>query len=275
MMPLNLNDNSYFGEYLTGLFEGDGHIWIASKIIKKRHNPRFCITFHARDLELANFIKLKIGFGFIRNKIRENALVYTVSNIEGLLIVLQFLNNKLRTPKIVQVNKLISWLNLNKDYNLNQQVICTSSLKTSAWLSGFVEANGYFYVRLSQPKNKSRIAFRFSIDQRFLDPVFNESYEFIMTKIAELFESKLKIFQNKLNQKYFRLEISKKSSLILILNYLVKFPLYGVKSLNFLAWKEAISIYLDPEITIEGKIEKIKTIKLNMNTLRADFFKAF
>lgn len=272
LMSLNLNDNSYFGEYLTGLFEGHGHIWIPKKITKKRNNPRFCITFHAKDLKLAEFIKLKIGFGFIRNKVRENAIVYTVSNVEGLLIILQFLNNKMRTPKIIQMNNLITWLNINKNYNLKQQYVCTTDFKLSAWLSGFTEADGCFYIRLSSLKNKSRIAFRFSIDQRLVDPVSNKSYEFIMLKISELFQSKLRIFQNKLNKKYLRLDVSNKSSLNLVFDYFDKFPLYGIKSLNYISWKDAFLIYHDKNNSYDFKIEKIKNIKLSMNNLRNDFF---
>jgi hypothetical protein len=34
-----------FNSYLAGLFEGDGHIWLPNINWKKKHNPRFCITF--------------------------------------------------------------------------------------------------------------------------------------------------------------------------------------------------------------------------------------
>ena len=40
------------GSYLAGLFEGDGHIWV-SKSTEKKHNPRFCITFHQKNMPLA------------------------------------------------------------------------------------------------------------------------------------------------------------------------------------------------------------------------------
>lgn len=103
------NEEELFGSYLAGLFEGDGHIWIPSldTLKKKKHNPRFCITFHIKDLPLANKIKSIIGYGFIRIKNKENACVLTISPLEGLIKIINLINGKLRTPKINQLYLLI------------------------------------------------------------------------------------------------------------------------------------------------------------------------
>jgi hypothetical protein len=77
----------------------------------KKHNPRFCITFHIKDLPLADVILKKIGYGFIRIKSKNNAVVLTVSPIKGLKFIISEISDYLRTPKIYQVNKLIIWLN--------------------------------------------------------------------------------------------------------------------------------------------------------------------
>src|ERR1700692_2010168 len=95
---------NYFGSYLAGLFEGDGHIWIPSNNLMKKHNPRFCITFNKNNLPLAKAILKKIGAGFIRVKTKENAVVLTVSPVKGLIFIISQINNYLRTPKIHQVN---------------------------------------------------------------------------------------------------------------------------------------------------------------------------
>jgi hypothetical protein len=50
----------------------------------------------------------KIGSGFIRNKSKENAVVLTVSPVKGLLFIISQISNYLRTPKINQVNKLLT-----------------------------------------------------------------------------------------------------------------------------------------------------------------------
>jgi hypothetical protein len=61
----NYKDNK-FKEYLAGLFEGDGHIWIQKENQKKKHNPRFCITFSLKNEPLAKKLLELIGSGFIR-----------------------------------------------------------------------------------------------------------------------------------------------------------------------------------------------------------------
>lgn len=267
---MKLNDDSCFGYYLAGLFEGDGHIWVENNQSKKSYNPQFCITFHAKDLPLAEFIKNKIGFGWIRFKIRENAVVYSITNLKGYLLVLQLLNNKLRTPKIHQVNKLINWLNVKHGYNLSKMILCTSNLNDNAWLSGFSEADANFYIRVSQIKNKSRVAFRYSIDQRMLDHVTLESSESFLRDITNLFEARLNTVVRK-HGTYFRIEITSKNSLKHIINYFDKFPLYGKKGLDYDMWKQGYLLYIDGTRLTEDKILQIRKLKLSMNNLRTVF----
>lgn len=267
---MKLNDNFYFGDYLAGLFEGDGHIWVENNQSKNRYNPHFCITFHAKDLPVALFIKNKIGFGWIRHKIRENAVVYGITNLKGYLLILQILNNKLRTPKIHQVNKLIDWLNKNKGYNLNIMVLNTSSLIDNAWLAGFSEADANFYIRVSQLKKKSQVAFRYAIDQRMFDPVTLESSEDFLLKICILFETKLYKTVRK-HGTYFRIHLTSKNSLNHVINYFDKFPIYGIKSLNYYVWRQAFYLYHDDTRMTPDKLAKIKALKLSMNNLRVDF----
>jgi hypothetical protein len=80
------------------LFEGDGHIWIPKpnsggtafpRVSKKRHNPRFCITFNLKDEPLANKFLEIIESGHIRYKTEDNACVLTVSPVKGLKKLIQ------------------------------------------------------------------------------------------------------------------------------------------------------------------------------------------
>jgi hypothetical protein len=64
----------------------------------------------------------------------------------------------MRTPKINQLYKLIDYLN-NKGYNINKYPLDNSSLNYNAWLSGFIDADGHFFVIVSIDENKlKRIA---------------------------------------------------------------------------------------------------------------------
>jgi hypothetical protein len=47
------------------------------------------------------------NYGFIRFKKKEDALVLTISNIEGLLLIINKLNGNLKTPKIDKFYGLI------------------------------------------------------------------------------------------------------------------------------------------------------------------------
>ena len=93
--------------YLAGLFEGGGHIWLPNLNMKKKHNPRFCITFGLKNEPLAKKILEIIEYGHIRYKPKENACVLIVSPVKGLKKIIKLINGQLRTPKIHQLHKLI------------------------------------------------------------------------------------------------------------------------------------------------------------------------
>jgi hypothetical protein len=48
-----------------------------------------------------------IGYGFIRYKPKDNACVLVVSPVRGLRKIIECINGKLRTPKIIQLFGLI------------------------------------------------------------------------------------------------------------------------------------------------------------------------
>lgn len=51
-----VNKKNNTSSYIAGLFEGDGHIWISKDLAKKKHNPRFCITFGLKNEPLVKKI---------------------------------------------------------------------------------------------------------------------------------------------------------------------------------------------------------------------------
>jgi hypothetical protein len=75
--------------------------------MKKKHNPRFCITFGLKNEPLAKKLLEIIGYGHIRYKLNDNACVLIVSPVKGLKKLINLINGELRTPKIHQLHKLI------------------------------------------------------------------------------------------------------------------------------------------------------------------------
>jgi len=165
-------DNSIrFASYITGLFEGDGHIWIPSDNLIKKHNSRFNITFNLKDLPLAEMLlkeistRSKINTGYIRKKVENNACVLTISNIDSLKYIVNLMSPYLRTPKINQVNKLIDWINKKQNRNDKYLILCKNSLDADSWLAGFIDADGSFHIRYTTLSTglKERIAMTFTL----------------------------------------------------------------------------------------------------------------
>ena len=115
-----MNNKSLLNSYLAGLFEGDGHIWLPNNKLKKKHNPRFCITFNMKDAPLAKKLLEIVGYGFIRYKPKNNACVLVVSPVKGLKDIIEYINGELRTPKIIQLHNLIDWINQHHSSNITK-----------------------------------------------------------------------------------------------------------------------------------------------------------
>jgi hypothetical protein len=95
--------NSLFGYYLAGLIEGDGTIIVpkSERSSKDKFNyPSIQIVFHLKDLPLALLIQKNLGHGSISRKKGVNAYIYTVNTFEGLILLVNLINNKFRTNKI-------------------------------------------------------------------------------------------------------------------------------------------------------------------------------
>jgi LAGLIDADG endonuclease len=66
----------------------------------------FALTFNKKELPLANKILeyFKIGHIVMR---KNNSIELRITSIKNLLMVIELINGKLRTPKIDQLHKLI------------------------------------------------------------------------------------------------------------------------------------------------------------------------
>ena len=190
----NVKSNNNFKTYLAGLFEGDGHIWIQNPYMKKKHNPRFCITFGLKNEPLAKKFLDIIGSGFIRYKPKDNACVLVVSPVIGLKKIAYLINGELRTPKIHQLYKLIDWLNKNHSTSIKKLPLKEGDLVNDSWLSGFIDSDGSFSVQHTKVENnakKRKISCRLRIEQRMLDPITGDSYLKVLTNIAEFLNCSL------------------------------------------------------------------------------------
>lgn len=163
------------GYYLSGLIEGDNYIHISNE---KR--VILDITFHIKDKPLAEKLLKFIGKGTIvcRNT---QSVELRFSAFNTLNFIVNIINGKFRIPKIDQLHKLIDWMNKKHSLNIKKLPLHNSSLLKNYWLSGFISADGCFYIRYSL----KQIICKFSFEQRMVYPKTQESYSNIITEICE------------------------------------------------------------------------------------------
>ena len=157
---IGIKFNSKFYSYLAGLIEGDGCFYIpfanSAKVPKnyrdnnnKIISPLITIAFNSKDLPLALLLQKNLNMGQIYKIKGKNAYYYRISNLKNLIKVINLINGYMRTPKINQLYNLIDYINA-RGFNINKLPLDNSSLNSNAWLSGIIEADGHFAVRVSK-----------------------------------------------------------------------------------------------------------------------------
>jgi hypothetical protein len=190
-----------------------------------------------KDKPLAEKLLKIIGFGFIRYKPKNNACVLIISPVKGLKFIIDCINGNLRTPKIIQFYNLIDWINNNHSSNINKLPLKKGDLSKDSWLSGFIDADGNFYIqhtKLEDGAKKRKVSCRLRLEQRKYDPITNNSYNNVLSEICKFLECNLKIRkQSNTNNEYFVITASSRKSLVIILGYFNLFPLYSSKYLDY------------------------------------------
>ena len=276
LMTTLIPSRKQFGAYLAGLWEGDGSIWIPKTFHApsgKRYTPHFSITFHDKDYPLVFALQQIIG-GTIRNKSDNHAYVLTITSINGLENIIYLMNGYLRTPKIHRFNKLIKWVNT---YSLEiNSIACNnvdlSPILSNAWLSGFIDADGSFDVKVREISNdgtgKNRVESRFRLEQRKIDPDTGLSYESVLESVVLALEVKLNTSNHNEGIDYYSIAVTSPAKLSTLIKYLDRYPLYSSKLLNYLDFRKCVDMMLSREhLSKEGR-DKIKYIKAGMNSKR-------
>lgn len=272
-------DNPKMGSYLSGLWEGDGHI------ILPKHNeqgklintPCLAITFADKDLPLVERLVEKYG-GWIRFKTKERAIVWTISKGSDLLNIVKLMNGFLRTPKIYEFNQLISYLNEKFNAGDIRKTIDLSFLSDNYWLAGFIDADGGFKLRYSLRRNtltgkvlsKERIEVRFALEQRQIHPKNQGSYMDVMKSIADYLSVNLRVSHHN-DKDFWIVELSSITKLQILVDYLDTYPLLTAKFNDYNDWLKAFNLVkANKHLTESGKSE-ILNIKSKTHNKRTVF----
>nr|QJQ35272.1 LAGLIDADG endonuclease [Fusarium lactis] len=266
---------SDLGFYLAGLIEGDGNIWIPKSQRSTKNElayPTIAITFHRKELPLFEHIKCVLGGGYIYESRSDNGCRFRIVKGEILIKVVNLINGKFRTPKINSLHKIIDFINIRHNLDIAKLPLNKDNLDFSPWLSGFIDADGGFYIGLRgrySIKNRDlnipgEVRCRFHLTQRITDKLTNESCIPFMTEIANYFTCKLYV-SNQHN--IANMMVSNINVLKIINSYLNKYPLMTSKYLNYLCYLEGIN-YTKKYLS-DDEIDKIQYLKSSMNTTRS------
>jgi len=163
----------------------------------------------------------------------------TIKKRDILINLVNLINGHFRTPKIEALHRLIENLNQYCSESIPLLGLDKTPLGESAWLSGFLEADGYFYLnwKLNKKDLPIGITYYLYISQkqhyeRKVDSSVNESNFSHMEDIAKLVNSRVISIERKRTtgiEKIYVVRTDKKDSKVLLFEYLNKFPLFGYK----------------------------------------------
>ena len=263
LSPMIKYTKQSLGSYLAGLIEGDGYITITNK-----DSVILGITFNLKDKPLAEKLLSYLGKGSIVKR-KGNSIELRFSSKKTLCKIINLINGKFKTPKIEQLYKLIDWMNKNHyPLDIKKLPLNDSPILNDSWLSGFIDADGNFYIRNSL----KQIICKFNLEQRMIYPKTNENYNTILNKICLAFGVKLNI-RERISKKnsYYIIKLENQNAVKLLINYLDAYPLLSSKHLDFLNWKIVFNEIVNKNhMTVEGR--KIVSLhKSQMNNSRTSF----
>lgn len=254
------------GDYLAGLWEADGHIYIPKKMYStggSKQRPLFCITFSIREKPFVVLLQSILG-GYIRVKSKENAQVLMIGKKQDQINIQHLINGKLKTPKEYQFKAQIKWMNsqnLKVEKQIKYKGKSKISLNNTAWLSGFIDGDGSFDIRCIKDPKK-RIEIRFRQEQRM--EVKGKSYEPIQKEICSTFKLNLSHSKHK-DKKYFIISATSPKNQILQEKYLEQYPLFTTKKQSFIFWVKSLNMVRSKQhLTSEG-FNKITEYKSQIN----------
>lgn len=267
--PNDIYLDSYLDSYLAGLIEGDGTIVVPKQERSSKGHLKYAsiqIVFNTKDFPLCQLLQKQLGHGTIYKKKISNAFILSINNIEGLILVCNLINGKMRGSKYNQLILLINYLN-KKSPNLNIKPlgVNTTPVGGDAWLSGFIEADCSFQVRTSLNSKVRRLALSFELEQSCITHYGYDTKE-LMDSIAKFLDVSVKVVRAKTKYPGYRLRTTSLKTNTNIENYLTKFPLLGTKHIDFKDWCLVLDYF--KQGTHMENVDNIVTIKSRMNDKR-------
>jgi hypothetical protein len=135
------------GYYLAGLIEGDGSI-ILRQGEREKISPKIVFTFGKNEIPMYEKLQEILNTGVIYSE-KRGVCRYSITNADKVINVINLVNGKFRTPKILALYKAIDNLNKWRNANIVKLPLDTSSLDSNALLAGFIDTDGHLSIKLT------------------------------------------------------------------------------------------------------------------------------
>ena len=246
----------HFLEWFIGFAEGDGSF--ESRLAEGR--PLFSFTIVQKDSQLLYKVKKGLAFGSVSKD--RNFYRFRVDDKRGIQRLQSIFNGNLVLPK--RRIQFENWISFKKKVQHSTFCLYNRSLMPTlktAWLSGFIEAEGCFYVRLSKKTSGFRIA-----DQKLtITQTDTHGERNILKHINNLFESKGNLNLAK-SPNCFRIEICSLKCHKIVVEYFQHFGLKGKKHISYFRWWRIYLMRLDNGHLLEGNQKKLQRLCQNLNS---------
>jgi hypothetical protein len=261
-------NNNNLGYYLAGLLEGDGHISLPSlgvTTLNRVLNPRIVFTSHINNLGMYAFIKSELGnIGRFQTS-SDNVIRYIIGDIKGIMLLVNLMHSKLRTPKNIRFNDLIKFMNTKYSLDTPESLLDNSNLLNNSWFTGFTESDGHFGIKYTEKKTKSdtrkrsvseSVTLKFTLNQRLFDKSTSSSMKPFMESLAWFLSCNLTSYINNTNSEVLSVNVSSLDSIRFLVNYFNKYPLIGDKINDFKKWEIVHNMMVKKEhLTDKGRLE--------------------
>lgn len=265
-------NNNSLGYYLAGLLEGDGHISLPSlgvTTLNRVLNPRIVFTSHINNLGMYAFIQSELGnIGRFQTS-SDNVIRYIIGDIKGIMLLVNLMHSKLRTPKNIRFNDLIQFMNTKYSLDTPESLLDDSNLLNNSWFTGFTESDGHFGIKYTEKKTKSdtrkrsvseSVTLKFTLNQRLSDKPTSSSMKPFMESLALFLSCNLTSYINNINSEVLSVNVSSLDSINFLVNYFNKYPLIGDKINDFKKWEMVHNMMVKKEhITDKGRF-KIRSL---------------
>jgi hypothetical protein len=282
-----INLKTKLDSYVAGLIEGGGSIIVPTKERSdkdKINYPSVQIVFHLKDFPLALMVQKELGYGNLQRKKGINNYILSINTSEGLNLVAQKINGNMKTPQIHDLYLLIDWLNKNiTDLNIKKYPLNKESLTTNAWLSGYIETNGQFLVRINSKVQYPKLECKFELIQQIQNTNYTNNktikknknklldmYNFL-EPIAELLNNKIKLTKSIDNKFQWTIRTTTLKGNLKLENYLSNYNLFSSKYLEYKDWQQILDLFKKGENKKIKNIQQIISIREGMKERRTIF----